>query len=85
MNPNAEVRMGSTGDPPVPSGHWPDGTGRTLELEINARKSSCTVDIPSGGSPPGTGPWPVLPGGVATVALEFGLERTRSTEGRRKP
>ena len=30
FNPNSEVGLGSTGDPPVPDGHWPDGTGRTL-------------------------------------------------------
>ena len=41
FNPNSEVGMGSTGDPPVPSGHWPDGTRPTLELERDVRKSSC--------------------------------------------
>ena len=67
--------MGSTGDPPVPSGHWPNGTGRRLALVTDARKSSGAVRIPSGGSPLGTGQWPVLPEGLATAISEFGLNR----------
>ena len=31
-----EMETGSTGDPPVPSGHWPDGTGGTLAVETDA-------------------------------------------------
>ncbi len=61
LNPNSEAGMGGTGDPPVPSGHWPDGMRRTSALETNARKGSTVFSIPSGGSPLGTGQWPVLP------------------------
>jgi len=32
FSPNSEAGMGGTGDPPVPSGHWPDGTGRSFVL-----------------------------------------------------
>jgi len=32
FNQNSQVGSGSTGDPPVPSGHWPDGTEETLVL-----------------------------------------------------
>src|ERR1035437_9726484 len=65
--------MGSTGDPPVPSGHWPDGKGRTQLLNTYANKSADTHFIPSGGSPPGTGQWPVLPIELAAATSEFGL------------
>ncbi len=74
LNLNSEVGMGSTGDPPVPSGHWPDGTGRTSALETGVRKSSDAFPVPSGGSPLGTGQWPVLPTEMVTVASEFGLK-----------
>ena len=72
LNPNAEVRAGGTGDPPVPSGHWPDGTGRTLAMKTGVWKSSGAFAVPGGGSPPGTGQWPVLPTERATAASEFG-------------
>src|SRR4051812_21317825 len=62
--PHSKTGMGSTGDPPVPSGHWPEGTPATLRLEINDRKYSRTVRVPSGESPLGTGGSPVLPIGV---------------------
>ncbi len=70
------VAMGSTGDPPVPSGHWPDGTGKRLAPATGARKSTDAFPIPSGGSPLGTGQWPVLPGRGAcspTSAFRFNL------------
>src|SRR5271168_3121650 len=65
--------MGGTGDPPVPSGHWPDGTGRTLVLQTDVRKSSCALPVPSGGSPLGTGQWPVPPTENTTPTSEFGF------------
>ena len=43
--------MGGTGDSPVLSGHWPDGTRGTLELETNPQNNSCAFPVPSGGSP----------------------------------
>jgi len=58
--------MGGTGDSPVPSGHWPDGTGKTFELETDVRKDLSASSIPSGGSPLGTGQGPVLPGAAAS-------------------
>ena len=56
---------------------WPDGTGRTLALETDAWRSSRAFPIPSGGSPLGTGQWPVLPTGMATATSEFGLNRAK--------
>ena len=69
----ATSEMGSTGDPPVPSGQWPDGTERTLILKTDVRKSLGVFPVPSDGPPLGTGQWHVLPQGVTTVALEFRL------------
>ena len=57
MTKAIEIEMGSTGDPPVPSGHWPDGIAKVLML----KKSTQNLSIPSGGSPLGTGQWPVPP------------------------
>ncbi len=55
------AEMGGTGDPPVPSGHWPDGTrGRRPGYE-RTEKISTRLPVPSGGSPLGTGGSPVLP------------------------
>src|ERR1019366_9279926 len=67
FNPNSEVGLGSTGDPPVPDGHWPDGTGRTLIPATAAQNRSHAFPIPSGGSPPGPGhaAVPPPPGGHA--------------------
>jgi len=64
--------MGSTGDPPVPSGHWPDGMEETLVLENDVQKSSCISPVPGGESPLGTGVSPVLPGGFAATTWECG-------------
>ncbi len=36
---NFEILMGGTGDPPVPDGHWPDGTGRTLMSKTGAQNN----------------------------------------------
>ena len=75
--------MGSKGDPPVPSGHWPDGTGKTLQLERGAWKSSDALPIPSGGSPLGTGQWPVLASGRATPISDVRLNREFRRSGGR--
>ncbi len=56
FQPDFRSWNGCTGDRPVPSGHWPDGTGRTLELATDPRKSSRSGAFPSGGSPLGTDP-----------------------------
>src|SRR6266498_608300 len=53
--------LGSTGDPPVPSGDPPDGTGVTVranEAGLFTRQASA---IPVGGSPTGAGESPALP------------------------
>ena len=73
FNPNSEIGMGSTGDPPVPSGHWPDGMGRTPEEVKDAWESSPAIPVPSGESPLGTGQWPVLPTGTSAATSEFGF------------
>jgi hypothetical protein len=67
--------MGSTGDPPVPSGHWPDGRDRTLALKTEARKIPGAFPVPSGGSPLGTGRWPVLPTKMAAATFNEGARR----------
>ncbi len=59
------IPVGSTGDSPVPSGHWPDGTERAFAVETDVRKHSGALPVPSGGSPLGTGQWPVLPTGLS--------------------
>jgi hypothetical protein len=73
LSPNSGVGMGGTGDPPVPSGHWPDGTGGRLALETDARKVQA-LPIPSGGSPLGTAGSAVLPNGVGIATSKFGLK-----------
>lgn len=78
LNPNSETGMGGTGDPPVPSGHRPDGTGATLALNTEARNSAGTAPVPSGGSPPGTGQWPGLPSTIAKAASEFGFNQAEA-------
>ena len=52
--------LGSTGDPPVPSGDPPDGTGVTVRANegLFTRQASA---VPVGGSPTGAGESPALP------------------------
>jgi hypothetical protein len=59
---------------PVPSGHWPDGTERTLGMKTARRKSSGALPVPSGESPLGTGQWPVPPTGATASTSESGLK-----------
>src|ERR1019366_8840974 len=73
LNPNSEIGMGGTGDPPVSSGHWPDGRDRTLALKNDARKIPGPSPVPGGGPPLGTGRWPVLPSETTAATSEFGL------------
>ena len=44
---------GSTGDPPVPSGDSPDGTGATVRGNKNGRFATVRSAVPVGGSPTG--------------------------------
>ena len=72
--PNSEIEIGRTADLAVPSGHWPEGTGKRLAGETDVEKSSEASSVPSGESPLGTGRWPVLPAGMATAISEGGLK-----------
>jgi glycosyltransferase involved in cell wall biosynthesis len=55
------TRLGSTGDPPVPSGHWPDGMESDDHLRRGRNLFSTPSSIPLGESPSGTGESPVPP------------------------
>jgi hypothetical protein len=65
--------MGSTGNLPVPPGHWPGGMGGSTALERIVGKKSVPSSLPRGESPRGTGRLPVLPGGFAAATSEFGF------------
>ena len=60
--------MGGTGDPPVPSGDSPLGTGGMRKQIANFEKEKA-LPIPSGQWPDGTGESPVLP----KAGEKFGL------------
>ena len=68
--PKLELGWGGTGNLPVPLGHRPNGTDGNLALETADRKSWATIPIPSGGSPLGTGRWPVPPVRMVAAVLE---------------
>ena len=53
--------LGSTGDPPVPSGDPPDGTGVTVRATKSALFKRRASAVPVGGSPTGAGESPALP------------------------
>jgi len=53
--------MGSTGDPPVLSGHWPYGRSRVPFGKCLTLWKKSALSVPVGGSPTGTGSLPVLP------------------------
>ena len=59
--------MGGTGDPPVPSGHWPDGRERLLTWPRSHKKNWMSSLVPRGESPRGTGGSPVLPVRFAAI------------------
>src|SRR5438477_4329685 len=46
---------GSTGDPPVPSGDSPDGTGATVRANGDRLFATFLAAVPVGGSPTGAG------------------------------
>ena len=64
--------LGSTGNSPVPSGNLPDGMEQRTELS-KRHSPSTRSPVPPGGSPGGTGRWPVLPTDRKCAARE--LER----------
>jgi len=60
---------GSTGDPPVPGGDSPPGTGETHEFFCASFYRASVSSVPSGQWPDGTGGSPVLP--VPTSEFRF--------------
>src|SRR5438552_8422353 len=52
---------GSTGDPPVPSGDSPDGTGATVRANGDRLFATSLAAVPVGGSPTGAGGSPAPP------------------------
>ena len=52
---------GSTGDPPVPSGDSPDGTGATVRENEDGLFATWRPPVPVGESPTGAGESPALP------------------------
>jgi len=62
--------VGSAGDPPAPVGDPPTGTALAREAKGASRSRAKVSLTPSGGSPDGTGQWPVPP---ASPALVFAL------------
>ena len=53
--------LGSTGDPPVPSGDSPDGMGAAVPSNRDGLFESLLSAVLVGGSPTGAGESPVLP------------------------
>src|SRR6058998_63456 len=53
--------LGSTGDPPVPSGDSPDGTGSTLQANNDGPSMRWRSGLPVGESPTGAGESPAPP------------------------
>ena len=69
MSLTSEVEMGSTGDPPVPSGDPPDGTGGGPLLIRTLSVFAMTSSVSLGGSPSDAGESPAPPVGSATGCL----------------
>src|SRR5216117_1419143 len=65
---------GSTGDPPVPSGDAPDGTGATVRANGHGLFATLLAAVPVGGSPIGTGGSPAPPI-FKTGSCAIGLHR----------
>ncbi|MBI4326287.1 MAG: L-histidine N(alpha)-methyltransferase [Chloroflexi bacterium] len=63
--------VGSAGDSPAPLGDPPSGTGMAALGKRTSTLAAIPHAIPSGGSPNGTGQWPVLPS-LNTRAAAFG-------------
>ena len=74
MIPNSVVEMGSAGDPPVSSGHWPDEREGEVDLTMTAQSQRMSFPVPRGESPCGTGGSPVLPVGWGTAVPKFGFK-----------
>src|SRR5437899_9607387 len=79
-DPQHRPKMGSTGDPPVLVGDPPTGRARRLLATVPSLLLPGALPVPPGGSPGGTGQWPVLPqnefpdtlsGAIATTSLGF--------------
>src|SRR5438093_6125729 len=53
--------LGRRGDPPVPSGDSPDGTGATVRANGHGPFATLLAGVPVGGSPAGAGESPAPP------------------------
>ena len=62
--------LGSTGDPPVPSGDSPDGIASNTKRGGAVSWQQNITRIPPGGSPGGTGESPVPPSLTSVVSLK---------------
>ncbi|MFM8470097.1 MAG: beta-ketoacyl synthase N-terminal-like domain-containing protein, partial [Limisphaerales bacterium] len=61
--------LGGTGDSPVPRSDSLRGTSGRVDAKVSTAESRVRAAIPSGGSPDGTGQWPVPPSRVAEPHL----------------
>jgi hypothetical protein len=52
-NPYISHRLGGTGDPPVPPGHWPGGIRRTINVEKTRLMAGCCFTFRSASRRPG--------------------------------
>ena len=43
--PTAVAGVGSTGDPPVPYGHWPDGMGRMPAIAMDGIAKQVLIGV----------------------------------------
>jgi hypothetical protein len=59
LQPELRSEPGDTGNFPVPSGHWPDGTGVQVEINPSGKEGAERPSVPRGESPRGTGESPV--------------------------
>ena len=67
--------MGRTGDPPVPSGHWPDGTSQALtRRRCTHNPNRAPFPFREAGRRTGQAESPVLPVGFIKATPEFGLK-----------
>ena len=53
VSPYISHRLGGTGDPPVPPGHWPGGIRRTINVEKTRLMAGCCFTFRSASRRPG--------------------------------
>src|SRR5436309_2155170 len=76
---------GSTGDPPVPSGDSPDGTGATVRANRHGVFATLPAAVPVGGSPTGAGGSPAPPIFKTGSKSEVSQHRVRCFASNCKP